>query len=324
MNNQHLISKFTFITAIKKLVIMFLITILTFSLSGCVIGGEDDDSTTTPPSTEQGKYSQYSELLQNLLKDDEVNSLIDRFQANSASVSKYYFTGIPFSFVEKQDHSIEKIKSGEYDCITRTIIKDNEPNNLYMSICVENAGEYYTNYMVKYTLTEKEIADYKMLHGVRGDWYYQAMFMNDAISKTKIPTILSKTNITIEAHNNLDSLQGVAGLNSTKKIMGTNSVNVILKDFDVKTQTFNVYVFNSVASSQKTNIKGKFTTIPYSRGNERVYAPNGVMLRPSQWGKFTDHISFTLDWLTEEVEIFETYNVFVVKEYCTDLRDEIK
>ena len=264
------------------------------------------DVTVTAPNGEQVNVSEYSQILRNVLQDSEINTLISKKQNNAISDDSPYFKGIPFAFIEEQGHDVEKVLSGEYKCHTTSYIKPSEPNNLYMMISVENAGEYYTQYLIRYTLTKQEISDYNLVYGVKGDFYYQAPFMNNAIAEAKQATILNVADIAIKAGNNLGSQKGLEGLKTVQDLLNTKgNISTILKDYDIKNQTFNVYVYSNPTGYDELKGKGKIMVLTLRDCNKSVKEENGVFMQPSLWMEFY----FADNFSAEDIQV-EDINVY--------------
>lgn len=224
------------------------------SLSSCEFLDQFINNPPTPGGTDivtpgGGEQTNgYSDLLNSLLEDSAANTLINRAREDGRICSSAEFDPHPYAFLQKQGHNVNAIKNGELKCTTQTFVKDSEPNNLYMLTYVENdaATPYYTEYLLKYELTEKEMYDYNMLHE---DLYAQTFLINNAISKAKTPTIVSKANITVQAHNGIR--RGITEyLKSTnEQYVGTEYVDVMIKSFNTENQSFELYVFTSGSKS---------------------------------------------------------------------------
>ena len=147
--------------------------------------------------------SGYSQILQNILLNKEYDNLI--YQATVAKDYQLLETGVfephPYAFLEGEGFDVQAIKNDEIDAYTMSFVKDEEPNNLYIFTRVMQDNSYWTNYLLKYTLTDKEMDDYHYLHTGEGKtaFFIQSVLMNNEISKTRKPEIVGKANISIEA-----------------------------------------------------------------------------------------------------------------------------
>jgi hypothetical protein len=108
---------------------------------------------------------------------------------------------------------------------------------------------YYTEYCIRYTLTDQELKDYNLLHGSSGRVYMQAEFANDAISATHKATIVSKTKINMEAHKNI--LAKVKSSPTITQKLGGSDMHIILKNPDVENQTLQIYILAAGSSNYK-------------------------------------------------------------------------
>ena len=184
--------------------------VVTTMLSGCntTTIPDDPDSSYTEGETQGNKenpYSEYSQLLQNVLLNKEYNNILNSGDYNSA-----LFDPHPYAFLEKEGFDVDAIKSGEIECRTRSYVMDNEPNNLYIQTTITEGTSHKTNYLLRYTLTEQEMDDYRLLHEGEGwvSYYVQATFMNNEISKMKTPTIIGKSNVSLDAFEKLNGRLG--------------------------------------------------------------------------------------------------------------------
>ncbi|MBR2970152.1 MAG: hypothetical protein IKC49_03765 [Clostridia bacterium] len=198
--------------------------------------------------SENNKYSVYSKLLQGVLTNQDYNQLIEKYQDYTTDILNHIH---PFGFLEDEGYDISAIKSGQLDCRTNPFVKKVEPNNLYMAVAVKD-GNYYSNYLLKYELTDQEMNEYLSFSGGRYSTY-QAYFMNDAISRSKNVTVLSETTINSNLFNYCNSID----FNSTvysevcDDILKDedDSVLTIITDFDEETNKINTIIIPKLKSS---------------------------------------------------------------------------
>lgn len=157
------------------------------------IGGTESSEGTE----ETGKYSN---LLMSVINDEYYNSLM-----SSTKVEDYYipaFDAHPYAFLEDQGIDVNKILDGTYKAETMTFVYDDEPNNLYINTRVLVDDSYWHSFLITYALTDKEMADYKLVHGDKTEYSYSwlAFFINDKISETKQPTKVLSTQYTKKTH----------------------------------------------------------------------------------------------------------------------------
>ncbi len=220
------------------------------ALSTTLMFGCSPKSTPGPgPGPGPNPSSKYSTILENVLKDEYYNGLIDAAKEDDELYRSAKFDPHPYAFLKSKGHNVDKIKSGDLKCRTVSYVKEDEPNNLYMMTYVENEASdpYYTEYMLKYTLTEQEMKDYAFLHKDGSNYYIQAVFMNDEISESKKATILGETKMNVEAH---DEMMG--SMQTTGKIKDhykSTRVDLILKNFNEKKQEFQVVVFPKISNN---------------------------------------------------------------------------
>lgn len=285
--------------ALPALIMSAIMAFTPITLSAC--NNPTDPTLPNNPDTEQGPgtnpgtdpsnpgtedpYEGYSDLLKSVLTSDYYNTLISNANKNLDLYETAYFDPHPYSFLDKQGYDIAKIKDGELSCTTRAFVLDSEPNNLYIATYVETKATipYYTEYMLKYTLTDEEMEDYDMLHDKK---YIQAFFINDAISNKKTPTVVSQSRCTVEAHNGLQT--NLEMLKSVKNLLDDNPLSTILfKDFDKNSGTFNVYIFSGLSPYNTIKYNRKMALIPLKEGSMLIENDdNETFMLPYVWSQF--------------------------------------
>lgn len=250
-----------------------------------------EDSTSTP-SNENSKpdLSQYSELLQYVLTDSYYNDIIDKLNSGQINKDSAFLDPHPYAFLEDEGFNIDNIKNNLLTCNTRAFVKENEPNNLYMAVYVETKAEnpFLTEYMLKYTLTDKEMEDYAMIHSGN---YLQAVFMNDAVSELKTPEVLSETRVTAEAHSEL--AKNLRNKTAIDKLMENNYLyGILIKDVDPENDIFEVYLLGG--KDKTMSYKTKMATIPLTSGMDVIKLDeNDALCSCFEWGKFKYHSTFS-------------------------------
>ncbi|MGN0812954.1 MAG: hypothetical protein ACI4MQ_05575 [Candidatus Coproplasma sp.] len=294
---------------IAKTIAVLSLCCAVFSFTACNKSGSDGNGNSSTGNN--GESSQYSQLVMNILNDRELNSLIDRAKEDTSLYSSAYFDPHPYAFLEKQGEPVERVKSGELSCSTTSYVDPDEPNSLYMMIYVENDDDratvnYYSEYILKYTLTDKEMADYKMLHGGY-QAYIQAVFMNNEIAENKTATIISHTYTTTYAHSHLKESFAEQKSVTGSEYIGTDRVDCILKDYDLDTQTFNVVVYERVDYYTSMTDTVKMGTLPLGRGLSRLGVNNNVFCGPFEKGQYKINNS-KLDEYQQNIKTVTLYN----------------
>ncbi len=243
-------------------------------------GGDNDKN---DDNNEEKPYSNYSKILQNVLTDDYYLGLINRRNQDSSFLSTGFFDAHPYGFLEDEGYNIDLIKNGVIKCKTMAYILDEEPNNLYIATNVETntATPYYTEYLIRYTLTEQEKADYHLLHK---DKYLFAVFMNDEISRQKTPTVISKLKCTVEAHEKL--YENLKELSFVEELLNDNALTgILLTSYSVENGTFDVLLFSDSYYSMKST--RKVAVAPLTNWMDIVKENvDGAFYEPYQWMKF--------------------------------------
>ncbi len=159
--------------------------------------------------------SGYSQILQNILKNEEYLKLTDKaiYGGEPEIVETGLFEPHPYGFYEDKGYDVEAIKNDEIDAYTMSYVLEEEPNNLYMYTRVASEDDsYYSIYLLKYALTDEEMEDYHYLHTSHGEtaFYIESVLMNNEISKTREPIVVGESKITKNAFEKMtESLQRV-------------------------------------------------------------------------------------------------------------------
>lgn len=220
------------------------------------------DSSTDTAKPEDDKTSKYSKLVEEMLQNEYYNRLILRARNDRTLYSSPLFDPHPYAFLEKQGHDIERVKSGELRCKTLGFTNAENPNYLYLATYVENADGYYTEYFLKYSLSDKEMEDYKALNTLHGaSCYVQCMFLNDWISANKTEIILSEMKVEVNTHDYIANY-----LSSTKEIEalvgGSNYVDFVLTSFDSETRFYDILIFPKGTTYNATRLSGSMCYLP--------------------------------------------------------------
>ena len=303
---KRLIARFHNTKIAQKLTSLAITSSLVLSLAACDSTNMPDDTNTKDPnnsisdvqngnnvnnntnnnqnnSNSDVDVSGYSEILQHLLTDPYYTNLVRT--ANREIYFKNAFASIPYSFLEDEGHDIQAIKNDELDCIYSSYVLDNEPNNLYMMFGVETKGSvpYYTQYILRYTLSDEEMEDYQMLHNGR---YIQAALLNQAISDLKTPTIISESKITVEAYTNL--LKSINKFSLTKTLLNGNGCGeFILTNVDESYGRFVLQLLCKIPTGSMTHTSKTIAYATLSQGVERITInSNGAFSAPSKYGDY--------------------------------------
>ncbi len=232
--------------------------------------------------TQNPDYSKYSQILQNVLTDQYYKNLIitDKFGSkdygNKNSYAHQKFKAIPYGFLEDEGYDAEKIKDRgnniHVDSNMYTI-----GNDLFIELTVETKAStnYYTQYIVKYNLTNQELKELNALFvNVRSDRHkdckvtnYQAPFFVQELSYHKNAELISKMNITHSALLAVTDYFNRYDYNSS-----TNHVTYInrvaIDDYsNVTDHTFQTHKYVSDNDkTQKVKSKGILSTLTLQTG----------------------------------------------------------
>ena len=248
------------------------------------IGGVHNNNNNENNNNENKKpidVSGYSQILQNILLNEHYNSMIS--QIESTHRFDIWETGVfephPYAFFETEGFDVEAIKNDEIDAYTMSFVLDEEPNNLYMYTRVMQDNSYWTNYLLKYELTEQEMDDYHYLHTGEGkvDYFIQSVFMNNEISKTRKPEIIGKSNISIETFDDMTESHQIFNALFNNK----DEINIIFLNPNNNNRTYDMFIIPSFNDKYQICFNSKVV-----RGDGRssdMNFKNNVYMGPSNY-----------------------------------------
>ena len=148
--------------------------------------------------------AKYSQLLNDVLESEYYTDLIKNNAGEFGGMpNSHEFDPHPYGFLKKQGHDVEAIKKGNLECETICYTKETDKNNYFVNTRVEtvdNFGDYYTCYTLKYSITNKEYED---LYDMHDSHAVQAAFMVQELSNQKTPKIEHKSQILKTTYNSL-------------------------------------------------------------------------------------------------------------------------
>lgn len=273
---------------LKMLSAAFVAGVLLSSVYGCNPGngGNGGNGSGNGDGEDNTQSSEYSKILEDVLKDEYYNGLIAGAKENTSLYRSASLDPHPYAFLKKKGHDIDAVKSGELECRTVSYVLDEEPNNLYIMTYVENASSdpYYTEYTLKYTLSEQEMKDYKFLHKDGSNYYIQAVFMNDAISSHKKETILSETKMNVAAHKEMR--ENVTDNSIISNIYNNKSIDFIMAHFDENNQTFDIRSFPKYSSNTSMVLNDKMLELYFEGDTQNLKIVDGIYYAPTSGGRY--------------------------------------
>ncbi|MCQ2979587.1 MAG: hypothetical protein MJ245_07310 [Clostridia bacterium] len=240
----------------KKTLLLLLAAM--FSLTGC--GNSDNPGTPSNPGTHEESggeqehqqeeehkedEKEYSTLLKWVIANEQIKSVCIALKEERLNYESNALKPHPYTFYESVGADLPMIRSNFYSAYTQAYVLDNEPNNVYMLTYFEDENQYLHEYHLRYTLTDKEMEEYVLMHTQR---WFEVFFMNDAISATRQPTILSYCKTSKEAHNGVNT--ALHGLSTTKKLVGDYGTEILFREFNQETQKFSIFIFPNVGLGQ--------------------------------------------------------------------------
>ncbi len=170
-----------------------------------------DDSTTINTDIDKVDMSMFSYLTNNLFDSEECKKLNKAIESNFEKGFYKDVYGNPYTFLKEQGYDVDKIMSGEQECLTSAFVLSTNNQgvkldatysvvpDLYMGINVaDDTNTYYNQYLIKYNLSEQEMTEYHALHNQR---YTQSLYLNNILSQNKTPKLLMTGKINIESYN---------------------------------------------------------------------------------------------------------------------------
>lgn len=276
-------------------------------------GGNQNGSSQTPD------YSKYSQVLQNVLTDNYYYSLISNAESHDYdfAYNNQKYQPIPYGFLEDQGFDIDKYKSHQLKC-TSELYSIN--NDLYVELKAEiqASTNYMANYVLKYSLTEKEMDELGKLFSslyystFEDATYYQAPFFVQELSYLKEPEIKSVGYITDASNKNFEEF-----CDQEKYLAGSHHATYIGSDYiesDVAYHTFQIRPKTTSAkfSSQIGIIK--IATIGYKKFNNGNHVvtnndnyPNGGVLTPTNKVLFEESVQSIISY-TSRKHFFKDIN----------------
>lgn len=290
-----------------KIVKMVLGLILAESIA---FSGAACDMSTTPPNNEtsvstnqngeivtesnsqddpnQGNTSsstKYSQLWHNVITNQEYIDLIRRAKYLPSLFESAKFDPHPYTFLEDEGHNVEAIKNGELNCFTRSYILHDEPNNLYIATTLESESKtFYYQYLLRFKLSDQEKQDYLDAHlNDQNQFHIEAVFLNDELCKLRDPEVLSETQITIDAYNNMK--KSFASVEESLKL-GSKIYNVILTDANEEQNRFNICILPERSMYDHMTYSATIATCKLRGHRGHVRVDGDVFVGPYEFGQF--------------------------------------
>ena len=233
------------------------------------------------------KYKDRSDLFNYVMTHGEYINEYNDLKSGSVDFKSYKYDCIPFTFLESQGMDIQPILNNKQFARCYGMIKENEPNNLYMLVEVRFKDAiipYYDMYLLRYELTDQEMDEYRYYFPSSGSTF-QGCFIHDAISATKKEKIITHTKISVSAYDEMT--QNIC--NSTSKKYNRSTSQIMLKSYDEENDTFEVYAFSP------TNKSGEILTLPlqcYPTAGGLFITDDGIFNGTVKGGKFNNMFGY--------------------------------
>ena len=272
-------------------------------------------------NSSNNNYSEYSDLLQYVLTNEDYNKMRLEIRDNHSLLEDHTAYGAhPFAFFEDQGYDLTDVLNNHATCMTSTFVRKNEPNNLYMITRIQvNANKpYFDEYFLKYTLTDQEMREYRKIYS---NSYVQAYFINDAISEMKQPTILGNGRVAVETHESL--LKAFQQHAPTNKLLNNEKTdNFTLFNIDEESGTFKAVLLTAPPKGFRNMVLSEYVAIATYEYSATLVEldENGAMYKPAKTGDFWYPPNLNEGVESEIVTYFNTYNV---DEACVHTVDSI-
>lgn len=166
-------------------------------------------SSSTPGTDENQNKLQLSPITYKLMTDDYYLSLAQKVMLESNFIEKNMLP-VPYKFLREEGKDVNTYLNGTLNAFASSYMYENDKNHLYVSVKAENKsnssyGNYYTNYVLKYTLTDQESEEFIYLCD---GGYLQGLLFIQELSVQKDPEILSEVNI---SKNTYDKMKNIIG-----------------------------------------------------------------------------------------------------------------
>ena len=290
------------------------------AMSGCFT--TTNNGNTPGGNGDQTQTTKYSALLEDVLKDENYNKLIDKLNADDKQIATgNYFEPHPYAFLSKQGHNVSDIKDNKLKCFTTTYTIGNDKNNLYITTRVENKSStpYYSCYLLKYSLTNQEYDDLKMLHEKQ---YYQTPLFIQKLSEKKTSSVEYNTKITIDAYDELlNNLRKYTEL--TTDLFGTKNIELDFLNFSIDKQTFNIAIRNPIMYENKMYKNAKLKNLslhPSEVSGKSISAINNAFNWPTYYWYVDRNDVANLKNLTD-ITYFHSQGL--INKFDLDVRKEV-
>ena len=195
------------------------------------------------PSIEEAPINE-SQLNSFILKNDEYNKIISNSEGTESSKHEtfYEMDPHPYAFLKSQGHNIDAIKNGTNYCYSISYTLDNVDNSVFIASKIHEHN-VSTHYIIEYKLSD---TDMKFFKKVNSSQYYQAAFINDAISQLYQPVNVSSVKLTQASCKALDETFAT----SFNKTLGCNYSMLFVSNVSSET---NVVTLNAVPMFKTTS-----------------------------------------------------------------------
>ena len=275
-------------------------------------GGNNDDD-------KENIIDNLSDITKTVETDSYYRSLGERCRKNNRILDPD-MKPIPFKFLRNHGHNVDAYLDGTLDVFASSYIYDDDKNHIYVSVKAENVsthqyGNYYTNYVLKYPLTNQEYSDYVTLSK---NGAIQAFYFIQELDNQKTPEIVNQINVQKETYNKM-----ITEYTKNKNI-NINNYNAFCIDLiNFNNDEINISIRGASTSNNSRTLIGNLQITPSSFTQMHTY-DNNVLYMGFAERVYFDHLDKYKDSL-QNITSFSYGEKFTgTNPYPYELFDNVK
>ncbi len=225
----------------------------------------------------------YSDIVIKLMTDDYYYNIARTILYDSTKVEKNMLP-IPYKFLREHGHNVDAYLEGTLNVFASSYIYDNDHNHIYVSVKAENVsyheyGNYYTNYVLKYPLTNREYEEYVYLNkGINGDGYVQGLLFIQELDNQKTPEIVNQINIAVKSYDDM-----IEQYSSSKNINFNKYYKIDMDIYVFNKNEIEISVRAADVSTKYTTKFGKIKLLPSIFAQVQIYDNNvNYLVEPAE------------------------------------------
>lgn len=236
-------------------------------------GGNTNGGNTNPggnTNSNDDKGLELSDITKKLMTDDYYLNIAHTILYDSTKTEKNMLP-VPYKFLKQHGHDVDAYLDGTLNAFASSYIYDNDKNHIYVSVKAENVsyheyGNYYTNYVLKYPLTNQEYDEYVYLN--KGG-YVQGLLFIQELDNQKTPEIVNEINIAVSSYDDM-----IEDYTLSKNVNLNNYHKVEIDVFTVNKNEIEISVRNSSTANSESNKIGFIKMSPTVTARIETYDNN--------------------------------------------------